>query len=166
VFEKRAIGKRSSSVYRQSGWRRECFESAAGWQFGPAFGLVAQIGEGAGVGRADVFGQFASSVNRRKDPPPQPGTFEKVCWSLSFCRFNKTMLFNKDTPILLRVAAGAILAVATTLVLVPFVVLFFAVSPAPASEILHGLELPVTHRATGALMSLGAALDSSGLWRV
>ena len=76
------------------------------------------------------------------------------------------MLFNKDTPFLLRAAATAILAVATLLVLVPFVVLFFAVSPGPVSEHLHLFELPVTYWAAWALVSLWAALDSSRLWRV
>jgi len=44
------------------------------------------------------------------------------------------------------------------------VVLFFAVSPEPAH--LCPFQLPVTCWAAWALVSLGAALDSSRLWRV
>jgi hypothetical protein len=74
------------------------------------------------------------------------------------------MLFNKDTPLWVRAAATASLAVATLLVLVPCLVLFFAVSPESAR--LRLFQLPVTCWAAWALVSLWAALDSSRLWRV
>ena len=76
------------------------------------------------------------------------------------------MLFPKDTPLLLRAAATAILAVATLLVVVPCVVLFFAVSPESASSHFRPVHLPVTCWAVWALVSLWVALDSSRLWRV
>ncbi len=76
------------------------------------------------------------------------------------------MLFPKDTPLLLRAAATAILAVATLLVLVPCVVLFFAVSPESAPPQLRPAQLPVACWAAWALVSLWAALDSSRLWRI
>lgn len=76
------------------------------------------------------------------------------------------MLFTKDTPLLVRVAATAILAIAVLLVLVPCVVLFFAVNPESADQHLHGFQLPVTCWAVWAMVSLWAALDSSRLWRV
>jgi hypothetical protein len=76
------------------------------------------------------------------------------------------MLFPKNTPRLPRAAAAAILAVATLLVLVPCVVLFFAVSPELASPQLRLIHLPVACWAAWALVSLWAALDSSRLWRV
>jgi hypothetical protein len=76
------------------------------------------------------------------------------------------MLFPKDTTLLVRAEATAILAVVTLLVLVPCVVLFFTVSPNAASPHLRLLQLPVTGWAAWALVSLWAALDSSRLWRV
>src|SRR5450432_1120252 len=76
------------------------------------------------------------------------------------------MLFPKDTPLSLRAAATAILVVAMLLVLVPCLVLFFAVSSESASQHLRLFQLPVTCWAAWALVSLWAALDSSRLWRV
>jgi hypothetical protein len=76
------------------------------------------------------------------------------------------MLLNKDTPLLWRTAATASLALAALLVLVPCVVLFFAVSPESASQHLRLFQLPVTCWAAWALVSLWVALDSSRLWRV
>ncbi len=76
------------------------------------------------------------------------------------------MLFTKDTPLLVRAAATAILAIAALLVLVPCVVLFFAVNPESADQHLHVFRLPVTCWAVWAMVSLWAALDSSRLWRV
>jgi hypothetical protein len=76
------------------------------------------------------------------------------------------MLFAKDTSLLLRAAATASLAVAALLVLVPCVVLFFAVSPESSVHHLSLFQLPVTCWAVWALVSLWAALDSSRLWRV
>jgi hypothetical protein len=76
------------------------------------------------------------------------------------------MLFNKDTPLLLQVAATVSLAVAMLLVVVPCAVLFFAVSPEPAFQHLRLFQLPLACWAVWALISLWAALDSSRLWRV
>ena len=76
------------------------------------------------------------------------------------------MLFPKDAPLLLRAAATAILAVATLLVLVPCVCLFFAVSSESTSPHLLLLHLPLAFWAGWALVSLWVALDSSRLWRV
>ena len=76
------------------------------------------------------------------------------------------MLFPKDTPLLLRAATSAILAVATLLVLVPCVCLFFAVSSESTSPHLLLLHLPLAFWAAWALVSLWVALDSSRLWRV
>jgi hypothetical protein len=76
------------------------------------------------------------------------------------------MLFPKDTPLLVRAAATAILAVALLLVLVPCVVLFFAVSPESVSQPLRLVQLPVACWAVWALVALWAGLDSSRLWRV
>jgi hypothetical protein len=76
------------------------------------------------------------------------------------------MFFPKDTSLVLRVAVAAILGVVTLLVLVPCVVLFFAVSPESVSSHLGLFQLPVTCWAAWALVSLWAALDSSRLWRV
>ena len=76
------------------------------------------------------------------------------------------MLFPKDTPLLVRAAATAFLAVALLLVLVPCVVLFFAVSPESVSLHLRPLQLPVACWAVWALVALWAGLDSSRLWRV
>ncbi len=76
------------------------------------------------------------------------------------------MLFPKDTPLLLRAATTAILAVATLLVLVPCVCLFFAVSSESTSPHLLLLHLPLAFWAAWALVSLWVALDSSRLWRV
>jgi hypothetical protein len=76
------------------------------------------------------------------------------------------MLFSKDTTLLARAGATAILAVATLLVLVPFIVLFFTVSPEASSPPWRLLQLPVTCWAGWALVSLWAALDSSRLWRL
>ena len=76
------------------------------------------------------------------------------------------VLFSKDTTLLARAEATAILAVVTLLVLVPCAVLFFAVSPEAASPPLRLLQLPVTGWAAWSLVSLWAALDSSRLWRV
>ena len=53
------------------------------------------------------------------------------------------MLFPKDTPLLLRAATTAILAVATLLVLVPCVCPFFAVSSESTSPHLLLLHLPL-----------------------
>ena len=76
------------------------------------------------------------------------------------------MLFPKDTPLLLRAATTAILAVGTLLVLVPCVCLFFAVSSESSSPHLLLLRLPLAFWAAWALVSLWVALDSSRLWRV
>ena len=76
------------------------------------------------------------------------------------------MLFPKDTPLLLRAATTAILAVATLLVLVPCVCLFFAVSSQSTSPHLLLLHLPLAFWAGWALVSLWVALDSSRLRRV
>lgn len=76
------------------------------------------------------------------------------------------MLFPEDTPLLLRAVATAILAVAALLVLVPCVVLFFAVSPESTSPHLRLLQLLVTCWAAWALVLLWAALDSSRLCRI
>lgn len=85
---------------------------------------------------------------------------------ISFQPVEPSMLFAKDTPLLLRAAATASLAVAALLVLVPCVVLFFAVSPESSVHHLSLFQLPVTCWAAWALVSLWAALDSSRLWRV
>ena len=84
---------------------------------------------------------------------------------ISFQPVEPSMLFAKDTPLLLRAAATASLAVAALLVLVPCVVLFFAVSPESSVHHLSLFQLPVTCWAAWALVSLWAALDSSRLWR-
>jgi hypothetical protein len=76
------------------------------------------------------------------------------------------MLFPKGTPLLLRAAATAILAVGMLLVLVPCLALFVAVSPESVSQHFRLVQLPVTCWAVWALVSLWAALDSSRLWRV
>jgi hypothetical protein len=76
------------------------------------------------------------------------------------------MLFTKQTPLVVRAPATALLAVAVLLVVVPCVVLFFAVSPQSASQHVRVFQLPVTCWAVWALVSLWAALDSSRLWRV
>ncbi len=76
------------------------------------------------------------------------------------------MLFTNDTPLLIRAAATAGLAIAALLVLVPCVVLFFAVNPGPTAQHLRVFQLPVTCWAVWAMVSLWAALDSSRLWRV
>jgi len=76
------------------------------------------------------------------------------------------MLFPKDTPLLLRAATTAILAVAALLVLVPCVCLFFAVGSESTSPHLLLLHLPLAFRAAWAPVSLWVALDSSRLWRV
>jgi hypothetical protein len=76
------------------------------------------------------------------------------------------MLFKNDTPLLLPVAATVSLAVAMLLVVVPCAVLFFAVSPEPASQHIRLFQLPLACWAVWALISLWAALDSSRLWRI
>lgn len=76
------------------------------------------------------------------------------------------MLFPKGTPLLLRAAATAILAVGMLLVLVPCLALFVAVSPESVSQHFRLVQLPVTCWAVWALVSLWAALDSSRLWGV
>jgi hypothetical protein len=106
-----------------------------------------------------------SSVNRRKGPAlnlERPKKYADYWFSAGL----KSMLFAKDTPLLLRAAATASLAVAALLVLVPCVVLFFAVSPEGSVHHLSLFQLPVTCWAAWALVSLWAALDSSRLWRV
>jgi hypothetical protein len=76
------------------------------------------------------------------------------------------MLFPKGTPLLLRAAATAILAVGMLLVLVPCWALFVAVSPESVSQHFRLVQLPATCWAVWALVSLWAALNSSRLWRV
>jgi hypothetical protein len=76
------------------------------------------------------------------------------------------MLFPKDTTLLVRAEATAMMAVVTLLVFVPCIVLFFTVSPEASSPSMRLLQLPVTCWAGWALVSLWAALDSSRLWRL
>jgi hypothetical protein len=76
------------------------------------------------------------------------------------------MLFPKNTSLLARAEATAILAVVTLLVLVPCVALFSTVSREAAFPSLRLLQLPVTCWAPWALVSLWAALDSARLGRV
>ena len=68
------------------------------------------------------------------------------------------MLFPKDTTLLVRAEATAMMAVVTLLVFVPCMVLFFAVSPEASSPPWRLLQLPVTCWAGWALVSLWAAL--------
>src|SRR4029077_17616311 len=120
----------------------------------------------------------------RRRPPrwraTRPGVFRRFTddnGRVSTCNVQKSiliagrtarskMLFPKDTPLLLRAATTAILAVATLLVLVPCVCLFFAVSSESTSPHLLLLHLPLAFWAVWALVSLWVALDSSRLWRV
>jgi len=81
-------------------------------------------------------------------------------------QLSQHMLFSKDTPLLLRAAATLGLAVATLLVLVPCLVLFFAVSSEASSQHLRLFHLPMACWAVWVLVSLWAALDSSRLWRI
>ena len=109
--------------------------------------------------------EYCSSVYRRQCPTLNLERPEKYadCWHQPV---HPNMLFLKDTPLLLPAVATAILAVAALLVLVPCVVLFFAVSPESASPPLRLVRLPVTCWAAWPLVSLWAALDSSRLWRI
>jgi hypothetical protein len=75
------------------------------------------------------------------------------------------MFLPKDTPLLSRAAATAIL-VATLLVLVPCAVLSVVVGPQSAPPRLRLLQLPLTCWAACALVSPWAALDFFRRWRV
>jgi len=108
---------------------------------------------------------LVSSVNRRMPRSLKPEHPEKYA-DLAASAGPPNMLFIKETPLRVRAAATAILAIAALLVVVPCVVLFFAVNPGSAAQHLHGFQLPVTCWAAWALVSLWAALDSSRLWRL
>jgi len=112
---------------------------------------------------SDALGRFRRFTDDN-DPVSTCNVRKSILIADQTARSN--MLFPKDTPLLLRDATTAILAVATLLVLVPCVCLFFAVSSGSTTPHLLLLHLPLAFWAAWALVSLWVALDSSRLWRV
>ena len=78
---------------------------------------------------------------------------------------HQSMASSKTTPPFPRAAATASLIVLTLLIVVPCLVLFFAINPDSRTEPSRFFELPVTYWAVWAIFSLWAGLDSSRLLR-